>query len=50
MDNGKIVWGPNPEKGFILGTIIDIGQNTITVQPKDSGTKVGFNMILHWCV
>ena len=40
MDNGKIVWGPDPEHGFVLGTIIDIGQSTITVQPKSSGAKV----------
>ena len=46
MDNGKIVWGPHPEKGFILGTIVDIGQNTITVQPKDTGAKVILSIIL----
>ncbi|XP_076818401.1 unconventional myosin-VI-like isoform X1 [Clavelina lepadiformis] len=39
MDNGKIVWGPHSEHGFVLGTITDIGHDTITVQPKASGVK-----------
>ena len=40
MDNGKIVWGPHSEHGFVLGTITDIGHDTITVQPKAPGVKV----------
>nr|CAB3264159.1 unconventional myosin-VI [Phallusia mammillata] len=39
MDSGKIVWGPYPEHGFILGTIKDIGSNTITVQPTAANVK-----------
>ena len=40
MDNGKIVWGPHSENGFVIGTIIDINQNYITVKPRDTKIKV----------
>jgi len=39
MDNGKIVWGPHSENGFVIGTIIDINQNYITVKPRDTKIK-----------
>lgn len=39
MDNGKVVWGPHPEHGFVIGTIIDINQSSITVKPRDNKIK-----------
>ncbi|XP_078492466.1 unconventional myosin-VI isoform X2 [Ciona intestinalis] len=39
MDNGRIVWGPHSDHGFVLGTITDIGHNTITVQPTATNVK-----------
>lgn len=35
MENQK-VWVPDPVEGFILGQIIDIGLDEVTVQPLDS--------------
>ena len=35
MDGGKQVWVPDNEHGFRLGTIVDIGSETITIQPVD---------------
>jgi len=45
MDNGKIVWGPHPEHGFVLGTIVDIGHNTITVKPSESKIEVSYEFL-----
>ncbi|XP_013421623.1 unconventional myosin-VI [Lingula anatina] len=36
MDGGKKVWVPHPSQGFKLGRIIDIGADTITVEPFDA--------------
>lgn len=34
MDGDKQVWVPHPTEGFVLGRIIDIGSDTITVDAK----------------
>jgi len=39
MDNGKVVWGPDIDHGFVIGTIIDINQKTITVKPRNPSAK-----------
>ncbi len=36
MDGGKRVWAPHSIEGFILGTIADISETEITVQPVNS--------------
>ena len=36
MDGGKKVWVPHPIEGFKLGRIVDIGSDTITVEPFDA--------------
>ena len=33
MDGGKKVWAPHATDGFILGTIADISETDITVEP-----------------
>lgn len=40
MDNGKVVWGPDIDHGFVIGSIIDINQKTITVKPRNPSGKV----------
>lgn len=30
------VWVPDPAEGFVLGKIVDIGLDEVTVQPNDS--------------
>ncbi|XP_040055939.1 myosin VIb isoform X2 [Gasterosteus aculeatus] len=33
MEDGKPVWAPHPVDGFQLGTIVDIGADTLTIEP-----------------
>jgi myosin-6 len=37
MDGGRQVWAPHPVHGFVLGTIIDLGNDTLTVRPAAAG-------------
>ncbi|CAH1799090.1 unnamed protein product [Owenia fusiformis] len=39
MDGGKKVWVPHPLEGYKLGRIVDIGSDTIAVEPFDSPGK-----------
>ncbi|XP_074471246.1 unconventional myosin-VI-like isoform X9 [Sebastes fasciatus] len=33
MEDGKPVWAPHPADGFQLGTIVDIGADSLTIEP-----------------
>uniref|UniRef100_A0A8C7KIN4 Unconventional myosin-VI n=1 Tax=Oncorhynchus kisutch TaxID=8019 RepID=A0A8C7KIN4_ONCKI len=44
MEDGKPVWAPHPADGFQLGTIVDIGANSLTIEPLKQGQKVGDHM------
>ncbi|XP_066579504.1 myosin VIa isoform X2 [Amia ocellicauda] len=37
MEDGKPVWAPHPTDGFQLGTIVDIGADTLTIEPLNRG-------------
>ncbi|KAK1805517.1 hypothetical protein P4O66_019819, partial [Electrophorus voltai] len=38
MEDGKPVWAPHPTNGFQLGTIVDIGADSLTIEPlKERG-------------
>ncbi|XP_018599278.1 myosin VIa isoform X4 [Scleropages formosus] len=38
MEDGKSVWAPHPTEGFQLGTIVDIGADSLTIEPlKEKG-------------
>ncbi|KAL4649021.1 unconventional myosin-VI isoform X5 [Arapaima gigas] len=38
MEDGKPVWAPHPTEGFQLGTIVDIGADSLTIEPlKEKG-------------
>uniref|UniRef100_A0A8C6LGP8 Unconventional myosin-VI n=1 Tax=Nothobranchius furzeri TaxID=105023 RepID=A0A8C6LGP8_NOTFU len=39
MEDGKPVWAPHPTDGFQLGTIIDIGADTLTIEPLNQKGK-----------
>uniref|UniRef100_A0A8C4RIJ0 Unconventional myosin-VI n=1 Tax=Erpetoichthys calabaricus TaxID=27687 RepID=A0A8C4RIJ0_ERPCA len=39
MDDGKPVWAPHPTDGFQLGTIIDIGADSLTIEPLNQKGK-----------
>ena len=40
MDGDKKVWVPHPTDGFTLGRIVDIGADTITVEPFNAHGQV----------
>ncbi|KAK3097679.1 hypothetical protein FSP39_012037 [Pinctada imbricata] len=41
MDSGKKVWVPHPTEGYKLGRIVDIGSDTLTIEPFDApGTTI----------
>uniref|UniRef100_A0A667XCD4 Unconventional myosin-VI n=1 Tax=Myripristis murdjan TaxID=586833 RepID=A0A667XCD4_9TELE len=39
MDDGKPVWAPHPTDGFQLGMIVDIGAETLTIEPLNQKGK-----------
>ncbi len=40
MEDGKPVWAPHPIDGFQLGTIVDIGADSLTIEPLKQKGKV----------
>ena len=42
MDDDKLVWAPSAAHGFQLGKIVDIGAETISVEPLGVKGKVNF--------
>ena len=40
MDGGQRVWAPHPIEGYQLGHIVDVGADTLTVEPLDTKEKV----------
>lgn len=39
MEDGKPVWAPHPTDGFQLGMIVDIGSDTLTIDPLNQRGK-----------
>ncbi|XP_052009605.1 myosin VIb [Xyrauchen texanus] len=39
MEDGKPVWAPHPTDGFQLGMIVDIGADTLTIEPLNQRGK-----------
>lgn len=42
LDSGQIVWAPHLTEGYQLGRIVDLGTDTITVEPLDPSEKVKY--------
>ncbi|XP_062325009.1 myosin VIb isoform X1 [Osmerus eperlanus] len=42
MEDGKPVWAPHPTHGFQLGMIVDIGADTLTIEPLNQGKSKSF--------
>ena len=40
MEDGKPVWAPHPVDGFQLAMIVDIGADSLTVEPLTQRSKV----------
>ena len=40
MEDGKPVWAPHPTDGFQLGSIVDIGADSLTIEPLKGKGKV----------
>lgn len=47
MEDGKPVWAPHPVDGFQLGTIVDIGADTLTIEPLNQKGRVGHHTHQH---
>jgi myosin VI len=39
---GKKLWVPDPEHGFKLGRMVDIGADSLTIEPFDAPGRVSF--------
>ncbi|XP_042295769.1 unconventional myosin-VI isoform X3 [Sceloporus undulatus] len=39
MEDGKPVWAPHPTDGFQMGTIVDIGPDSLTIEPINQKGK-----------
>lgn len=39
---GKKLWVADPDHGFRLGKLIDIGHDTLTIEPFDSPGRVSY--------
>ncbi|XP_067845294.1 myosin VIa isoform X3 [Heptranchias perlo] len=39
MEDGKSVWAPHPLDGFQLGSIVDIGADSLTIEPLNQKSK-----------
>lgn len=44
MDGGKKVWVPHATEGFKLGRIVDIGSDSIAIEPFDAPGTVSLNL------
>lgn len=47
MEDGKPVWAHHPVDGFQLGTIVDIGADTLTIEPLNQKGRVGHHTHKH---
>lgn len=43
MEDGKPVWAPHPTDGFQMGNIVDIGPDSLTIEPLNQKGKVSFS-------
>ena len=48
MDGGKKVWVPHATEGFKLGRIVDIGADSITVEPFNTPGQVNETFFLSY--
>ena len=49
MDGAQRVWAPHPTEGYQLGLIVDLGADTLSVEPLDQPGKVG-DRAREWCI
>ncbi|KAL7987945.1 hypothetical protein Chor_006864 [Crotalus horridus] len=45
MEDGKPVWAPHPTDGFQMGSIVDIGPDSLTIEPVNQKGKTFFAAI-----
>ncbi|XP_036988898.2 unconventional myosin-VI isoform X5 [Artibeus jamaicensis] len=45
MEDGKPVWAPHPTNGFQMGNIVDIGPDSLTIEPLDQKGKTFLALI-----
>lgn len=47
MDGGQRVWAPHPLEGYQLGEIVDVGADTLTVEPLNKSEQVWLGSLVH---
>nr|XP_025150642.1 unconventional myosin-VI isoform X4 [Bubalus bubalis] len=45
MEDGRPVWAPHPTEGFQMGNIVDIGPDSLTIEPLGQKGKTFFALI-----
>ncbi|XP_077018391.1 unconventional myosin-VI isoform X7 [Tamandua tetradactyla] len=45
MEDGKPVWAPHPTDGFQMGNIVDIGPDSLTIEPLNQKGKIFLALI-----
>lgn len=40
MDGGQRVWAPHPTEGYQVGLIVDVGADTLSVEPLGKAGQV----------
>ncbi|XP_036773348.2 unconventional myosin-VI-like isoform X2 [Manis pentadactyla] len=45
MEDGKPVWAPHPTDGFQIGSIVDIGPDSLTIEPLNQKGKTFLALI-----
>ncbi|XP_070651857.1 unconventional myosin-VI isoform X2 [Bos indicus] len=45
MEDGRPVWAPHPTEGFQMGNIVDIGPDSLTIEPLDQKGKTFLALI-----
>lgn len=44
----ELIWTPDPLEGYVLGHIVDVGADTLTVELEDQPGKVGLAIGWSW--
>ena len=44
MDGEQRVWAPHPVEGYQMGTIVDVGADTLSVAPLDAPGQVSMTI------
>lgn len=44
------VWAPHSVEGYQMGVIVDVGADTLSVEPLEAPGQVSMNNVLFYCL